>query len=130
MRGQQKYREASLLRADGVVAHKPSFKLRASKTHFATFVVRRPPRPLLSKEASRRFLDVASTPPSQGGEYTSLKNVVKKTRIYDLVIQEAQEARHKNEFLPYQLVVGPRITMSPVMVGVADKDMFSRGWRG
>ena len=61
MRGNEKCREASLFRADGVVKHD-------ANPHFETFwQVDHPVRSIRGGFA--HFLDVASTPPHGGGEW-------------------------------------------------------------
>ena len=61
MRGNEKCREASLFRADGVVK---KTQTRIPK-HYGKSTTPSAP----SEVASRYFLDVASTPPHRGGEY-------------------------------------------------------------
>ena len=59
--------------ANSLHLRKPSEpgRLLSLKRSVCTVVCERPPRPLLSKVASQHFLEVASTPPLQGGEYAS-----------------------------------------------------------
>ena len=55
-----KSREATLFRADGVVAHKSHFKTHSEATVVSDHPVRS------TKEASRHLLDVVATPPYEG----------------------------------------------------------------
>ena len=62
---QEKWREASFVGADGVVAHE-------------TVSCERPPRLRVASEASRKFFDRAASPPLEEG--TAGNNSVSKTR--------------------------------------------------
>jgi hypothetical protein len=74
LRHQENFGEAHLSAADGVVAHKPSFG-----------VSDHPGRS--SKEASRHFLNVASTPPHEEGNRISMSSSIhldKSSQLFQL----------------------------------------------
>jgi hypothetical protein len=57
----KKYREASLFRADGVVAHKSSFKTASFGTHFEAFIAS--DHPVRSFQRWLRDVFLMSRPP-------------------------------------------------------------------
>jgi hypothetical protein len=80
MRHQENFGAAHLSAADGVVTH---------KSH--SVVSDHPVRS--NREASRHFLNVASTPPHEDGNTLAQKNLLEKTRSDTFVTQRHQDRK-------------------------------------
>ena len=97
-----KSREATLFRADGVVAHKPRFKTHSEARIVGDHRVRS------LKEASRHFIDVASTPPHEEGSQSLNSRLNLPALRPDPLIHLLREQIQRHcTYVQYQVVIFP-----------------------
>jgi len=97
-----KSREATLFRADGVVAHKPRFKTHSEARIVGDHRVRS------LKEASRHFIDVASTPPhEEGSQSLNSRLNLPALRLDPLIHLLREQIQRDCTYVQHQVVILP-----------------------